>query len=161
MWPWGHAAVGYLLLSGSDRLVGQRPTAITTLTVLLASQLPDLVDKPLAWYVVVLPNGRSLAHSLVTGSVIVALLASVRAVQEGRAAQGVLAGVALVAGVLTKAPGALLFGIPLGTALLLGANRGGWRAVGAGYLLATPPVGYALWRFLAAPNVERWVPSLA
>jgi len=32
--------------------------------VAFASQFPDLIDKPLAWYLGVLPGGRTLAHSL-------------------------------------------------------------------------------------------------
>ena len=97
----------------------------------------------------------ALADAALAACAAVVLLASVRAVREGRVGQGLLAGVALVAGVLTKAPGVMLFGIPFGTALLLRADPAGWRAVGAGYLLAAPPTGYALWRFLATPNVER------
>jgi hypothetical protein len=38
------------------------------------TQFPDLVDKPLAWTFAVLPNGRSLAHSLVTALLIIAVL---------------------------------------------------------------------------------------
>ncbi|SDN31487.1 LexA-binding, inner membrane-associated putative hydrolase [Haloarchaeobius iranensis] len=32
--------------------------------LLFGTQFPDLVDKPLAWTVAVLPSGRSLAHSV-------------------------------------------------------------------------------------------------
>lgn len=32
--------------------------------LLLGTQLPDLIDKPLAWTLPVLPSGRSLGHSL-------------------------------------------------------------------------------------------------
>jgi hypothetical protein len=74
MLPWGHAAVGYLLLSGSDRLRGTRPTAASTIAVLVATQIPDLIDKPLAYTVPILPNGRSLAHSLLTGSIVLAAI---------------------------------------------------------------------------------------
>src|SRR5262245_19697376 len=99
----------------------------------------------------------ALAYGSLTACAAVALLASVRAVQEGRMAQGAIAGIALLAGVLTKAPGALLFGIPVGTALLLGAALPGWRAVGLAYLVGAPPSAYALWRFLATRNAERMV----
>ncbi|MEF8855778.1 MAG: metal-dependent hydrolase, partial [Haloarculaceae archaeon] len=67
MLPWGHAAVGYLLLSGVRRGRGRSMTAAAAVTVLLATQIPDAIDKPLAWTVPLLPNGRSLAHSLPTG----------------------------------------------------------------------------------------------
>lgn len=65
MWPLGHAAVGYLLYSLSTRArFDGRPATLSTLVLLVGSQVPDLVDKPLAWYGGVLPTGRSLGHSL-------------------------------------------------------------------------------------------------
>lgn len=66
MWPWGHAAVAYLLYSGWRHATDRIPTTVPALAVVVGSQLPDLVDKPLAWTVNVLPNGRSLMHSAVT-----------------------------------------------------------------------------------------------
>ncbi|HEY7515134.1 MAG TPA: glycosyltransferase family 39 protein, partial [Vicinamibacteria bacterium] len=99
----------------------------------------------------------ALADAGLAACAAVALLASVRAVQEGRLTQGALAGLALVAAVLTKAPGVLLFGVPLGAALLLGSTRRGWRAIGAAYLVGAPPAAYALWRFFATRNAERMV----
>jgi membrane-bound metal-dependent hydrolase YbcI (DUF457 family) len=63
--PWGHLAVGYLCLSvavwARYRVPPRGPTAIA---VAIGTQLPDLVDKPLAWRFGVIPSGRSLAHSL-------------------------------------------------------------------------------------------------
>lgn len=41
------------------------PRGETTLVLLFATQLPDLVDKPLAWTFGLLPSGRMVAHSLV------------------------------------------------------------------------------------------------
>ena len=41
------------------------PTGYALLYVMLATQLPDLIDKPLAWTVGVIPSGRMLAHSIV------------------------------------------------------------------------------------------------
>ncbi|EMA24384.1 hypothetical protein C443_04459 [Haloarcula argentinensis DSM 12282] len=35
------------------------------LLLLVATQLPDVIDKPLAWTFAILPSGRMLAHSLV------------------------------------------------------------------------------------------------
>ena len=65
MLPWGHLAVGYLCLSlvmrARYRLSPRGPAAIA---VAIGTQLPDLIDKPLAWRFGVIPYGRSLAHSL-------------------------------------------------------------------------------------------------
>ncbi|EMA38675.1 hypothetical protein C447_09060 [Halococcus hamelinensis 100A6] len=56
-----------------SRLVYRKPPdGIAVLAIVLGTQLPDLVDKPLAWTFHVLPSGRSLAHS-----VFAAVLASV------------------------------------------------------------------------------------
>lgn len=66
MWPLGHAAVAYLGYAGLRRARGTAaPELGVVLALLVGSQLPDLVDKPLSWGVGVLPTGRSLAHSLV------------------------------------------------------------------------------------------------
>lgn len=71
MWPWGHAAVGYLLYAVFRRGVqpsGQHGLMVVALA--LGTQFPDLIDKPLAWSVPVLPTGRSLAHSLLTAGLV-------------------------------------------------------------------------------------------
>lgn len=54
----------------------------------MASGFPDLVDKPLAWYLGVLPSGRSLAHS---AFVIVALAIGIALLgrRSGRGEYGV------------------------------------------------------------------------
>lgn len=44
---------------------GRLPSSDAILVLLFGTQLPDLVDKPLAWTFGVLPSGRMLAHSLV------------------------------------------------------------------------------------------------
>lgn len=74
MWPWGHLAAGYLLYSLGVRLSGDRPRDYPTLALAFGTQFPDLVDKPLAWTLGVLPNGRSLTHSLLTAAVLLAVL---------------------------------------------------------------------------------------
>jgi hypothetical protein len=75
MWPWAHAALGYLCYTLYLRLRTQeRPAGRPVLVLALATQLPDLVDKPLAWYVDVLPYGRTLAHSVLLGGVVAALI---------------------------------------------------------------------------------------
>lgn len=65
MWPWGHAALGYLLYAAYTRVRYDRPPDGPAMVLLLfGTQLPDLLDKPLAWTLPVLPSGRSLGHSL-------------------------------------------------------------------------------------------------
>lgn len=64
MWPWEHLAFGYIVYSLAHRILTRRGVGTpAALTVALATQLPDLIDKPLAWTFDVLPSGVSLAHS--------------------------------------------------------------------------------------------------
>ncbi|MDL5362180.1 metal-dependent hydrolase [Halalkalicoccus sp. NIPERK01] len=63
MWPWEHAALAYVLYSALTRRRGRSPGDVATLWVLVASQLPDLIDKPLAWTFGVVHSGRMLAHA--------------------------------------------------------------------------------------------------
>ena len=74
MWPWGHLAVAYLCYVALS-LVGERsePNRVTLLALAFGSQFPDLVDKPLAWWFDVLPSGRSLAHSLITATILLSI----------------------------------------------------------------------------------------
>lgn len=66
MWPWDHLAVAYVAYSLLRRATGRTPPSPAAVAfVVLGSQLPDLIDKPLGWYLGVLPSGTSLAHSLV------------------------------------------------------------------------------------------------
>ena len=75
MWPWDHAAVGYLLLSAATRLGWRRPpTRSAGVVAVVAAVLPDLIDKPLSWGLALLPSGRSLGHSLLFGLVLLALV---------------------------------------------------------------------------------------
>jgi membrane-bound metal-dependent hydrolase YbcI (DUF457 family) len=65
MWPPGHLAAGYLLATGWHRWRAAGFARGRTLQLcLLASLLPDIVDKTLAWGLGVLPGGRTLTHSL-------------------------------------------------------------------------------------------------
>lgn len=66
MWPWGHLAVGYLLSVGWRQYTDADPESmlVVLLAVAIGTQCPDLIDKPLAWSVSVLPTGRTLAHSM-------------------------------------------------------------------------------------------------
>lgn len=78
MWPWGHVAVGYLLYSSIVHIrQGRPPDGLAVAALVLGTQFPDLVDKPLAWSFGVLPGGRSLMHSLVTLSVLAVVVHAV------------------------------------------------------------------------------------
>ena len=66
MLPWGHAAVGYLCVSLAIRYRYRSPPhASAVIAAGIGTQLPDLIDKPLAWTFGFIPSGRSLAHSVV------------------------------------------------------------------------------------------------
>lgn len=68
MWPWSHLAVGYVAFSLFVRFgLGRRPSGHAALVLALATQLPDLIDKPLAWQFGLLSNGIGVAHSLLVG----------------------------------------------------------------------------------------------
>lgn len=75
MWPWGHLALGYLLYSLGHRATGRGvPLEWPVVWLAIGTQFPDLVDKPLAWYLQVLPSGRTLAHSGLTATLVIAAL---------------------------------------------------------------------------------------
>lgn len=75
MWPWGHLAVGYLVYSLLSHIQwGSPPREYSVLALTIGTQFPDVIDKPLAWTFGVLPTGRSLAHSILTVVLVLALL---------------------------------------------------------------------------------------
>lgn len=88
MWPWEHLAFAYVLVSAAHRIAWRsRPTDAAAVATAVGALLPDLVDKPLAWGVGVLPAGRSLGHSLlVVGPVLVAVIALGRRARASRVA---------------------------------------------------------------------------
>jgi len=89
MWPWEHLAVGYLCYAAYARRRWRvAPAADATFALALATQLPDLIDKPLAWGLGVLPSGRSLAHSLLVAAPLTALAVALAA-RFGRRRVGV------------------------------------------------------------------------
>lgn len=103
MWPWGHLAVGYLLYSVFVHVRTRRaPTGPATVALALGTQFPDLVDKPLAWGLGVIPNGRSLTHSLVT-AVVVVLAVQVLLRRRNRGTVGAAFGVGYVSHLLGDA----------------------------------------------------------
>lgn len=74
MWPWGHAAVGYIIYSLLCRKHNTRPDANAVIILGIATQLPDLIDKTFAWVIPVLPGGRSFAHTLTVAVPVVVLV---------------------------------------------------------------------------------------
>jgi hypothetical protein len=65
MWPWEHAAMGYLLYSLGRRALGREPPSDgAAVALVFGSVLPDLVDKPLSWGLGWFPTGYALAHSV-------------------------------------------------------------------------------------------------
>jgi hypothetical protein len=74
MWPWGHLGLGYLLGVPLLDRYGLDGDYVALAVLAAGTQLPDLVDKPLAWTFGVLPYGRAVMHSLlVVGAVAVVL----------------------------------------------------------------------------------------
>ncbi|UPV76849.1 metal-dependent hydrolase (plasmid) [Halorussus limi] len=64
MWPWEHAAFGYLLVSLWWHLRrGESPDGRIALAAGFGAVFPDLVDKPLSWTLGVFPSGYAVAHS--------------------------------------------------------------------------------------------------
>jgi len=103
MLPWEHAAVAYVLYSGYSRLrYGTSPNGWAVLVVLFASQLPDLIDKPLAWEFGLVPSGRSVAHSIFVGVPLSAVVFMV-ARQYGRPQLGAGFGIGYLSHLATDA----------------------------------------------------------
>lgn len=84
MWPWGHLAVGYLLYSLGRHHRGGRPGPLEAALVALGTQLPDLVDKPLAWSLGVLPGGRTLGHSIIVAALVIGAISVIVRPRYGR-----------------------------------------------------------------------------
>lgn len=72
--PLGHAAFAYLSYVGVAAVVDRRlPARLSLIPLAFASQLPDLIDKPLAFYGV-LVSGRAFGHSLLALLIFTALV---------------------------------------------------------------------------------------
>jgi len=124
MWPWGHLAAGYLVYRVLNR--GTAPSALPALALALGTQLPDLIDKPFAWTIPLLPNGRSLGHSLV---IALPVLVGLLLILDGRKRR---TATALATGYL----------VHLGTDALYPALSGDWYYVGFLGWPLVPPVEY-------------------
>lgn len=75
MWPWEHAAFGYLLYSGGMHVWRRSgPEGTATLVLFVSTLLPDIVDKPLSWLFGLFPSGFSLAHSIFVAVPLIAVV---------------------------------------------------------------------------------------
>jgi hypothetical protein len=106
MWPWGHLAFGYVIYSLTSRgWFDEPPRGPSVYLLAFATQLPDLVDKPLSWVFGVFPTGYSVAHSVFV-AVPVAVAVALVAWRWNRLAVGV----AFVVGYWSHLVGDLLVG---------------------------------------------------
>lgn len=64
MWPWEHAVLGYLTYSLVARAFDTKPGPAETVAVVVGSQLPDIIDKPLFWNYNFVDTGYAVGHSL-------------------------------------------------------------------------------------------------
>ncbi|MDS0475706.1 metal-dependent hydrolase [Natrinema sp. 1APR25-10V2] len=110
MWPWGHLAVAYLVYTMyCHARDGRPPRGLPALALAFGSQLPDLIDKPLAWSLGVLPGGRTLAHSVV-GAALVLSVVVVAVRRTGHRAVGPAVAIGYGVHLLTDLPPAVLTG---------------------------------------------------
>lgn len=151
MWPWTHLAFGYLLYSiYSHHRWSAAPTTAAAVAVGITTQLPDGVDKPLGWWLGVLPGGRSLAHSLLTASFLIALVMAV-----GRYLHAKRPAVAFAIGYLSHLAGDVLYPLVVKGELRLGFLL--WPLTAPGTEPVVTPSGHlaelvlAFASFLATP----------
>lgn len=113
MWPWEHLAVAYICYSALTRvLTGSPPDWRETLVLAFGTLFPDLIDKPLAWEIGLLPTGTSLAHSL-----FIAIPVSAFAVILGRRRGIPHLGIAFAVGYLLHLPGDMVYPVLYGGGL--------------------------------------------
>jgi hypothetical protein len=104
MWPWEHLAFGYVLFSLGAHTAWQRPPRGTEAVALaVATQTPDLIDKPLAWGLELVPMGYALGHSVFFA---VPVLTAVLVAADRRGRRGL--GVAVAVGYLSHLLGDVL-----------------------------------------------------
>lgn len=118
MWPWEHLAVGYILLSlYCHGRTGTPPAEWSVLTLAVATQLPDLIDKPLAWQFDIL-TGTSIAHSILV-SLLLVFVVGIVAGRIGRPAVST----AFAIGYLSHLLGDLVY------PMILGRGHFAWGAI--------------------------------
>lgn len=90
MWPWGHLALGYLCYAGYRGLWSWKtPSGWPVILLAFGTQFPDLIDKPLAYWLAILPEGRSLTHSLLIAvPLCLAIYLLARRYQQGELGMG-------------------------------------------------------------------------
>ncbi|WP_440765740.1 metal-dependent hydrolase [Natronorubrum sp. DTA7] len=92
MWPWEHLAFAYVLYSlFANAVLGRSPTGREAIAVVLGSQLPDLVDKPLAWTVGITETGYSIGHSIFVAPVVCLAVYAAAAQRSDRLLAGAFA----------------------------------------------------------------------
>lgn len=117
MWPWEHLSIGYLLYSGTVRAIYRHsPLSDSVIVLGIATQLPDLIDKPGNWVFDVLPSGTSVGHS-----VFVAVPVSVAAVGLARKHGATEFGIAFGAGYLSHLLGDVVYPVLMGGGPAIGA----------------------------------------
>lgn len=113
MWPWEHLAVGYLVHSLLIRArTGSPPAGMEVLALAVGTQFPDLIDKPLAWELGVLPSGTTLMHSLFT-ALPVSALALILTARRGTPRLGI----AFAVGYLLHLPADVVYPVLYGNGL--------------------------------------------
>jgi len=90
MWPWEHAVLGYVALSAFTHVSdGRSPGWPAVVAVLIGSQLPDLIDKPLAWSVGIVDTGYAVGHSVFFSLVVLVVVLAVGLDRDGLVALGI------------------------------------------------------------------------
>ena len=113
MWPWEHLAVAYVLYSLFTNVVRRRsPSTRETIAVVVGSQLPDLVDKPLAWTFGITETGYSIGHSMFVAP-IVCLAVYVAAARSGERRLAGAFSLAYLSHLLTDVLNPIRYGRPL------------------------------------------------
>lgn len=101
MWPWAHAAVGYLFYTLYCRFRGGSPPGGPAVIALgFGTQFPDLIDETESWYLYILPAGRSFAHSLLVAVPLI-LLAGRYTHYRGTPELGIAFGIGYISHTLT------------------------------------------------------------
>lgn len=155
--PVSHGALAYLLYVGYAFISGQRlPLGWTLVPLAIGSQLPDLIDKPLAYWGV-LVYGRSLAHSVFTMTVICAsvwwLTRSPRADRDNQATHTRTRVRRIVTAIRQPLPAALTIGY---LAHLIGDS---WALIARGDWLSARFLLYPVYRIPASPSddIAPWI----